>query len=582
MTTPSSRGLFGARFARHLWRLTRIYWRSPDALVGTFLLLVAISLELATVQASVAMAAAEGRIFDALGDRNMGGFFGAMGLYLGVIGVYVFTSTFRIWVRARLDIRWREHVTASFVERWIGPEAYRDAEIHPSGLDNPDQRIAEDIRTYVSSALGLSLSLLSAAATLYSFGALLWRMSGEWPVHLWNVEFRIPGLMLWVAILYAVLATLFTHLVGRPLIPINFDRLRYEADFRYGLVYFRDNVEAVALARGQDFERHGARDRFGQVVRNWLQLIGAQARLTGLTTGMGQANGLVPILVGAPAYFAHHLTLGNLAQTRIAYGQFSAALAWFVTAYQEIAQWRASIERLATFLDAMDDARVHVAEHPGIRVSEAATPVLRLDRVQIETPDGQVLLEPATAEVHPGERIAIIGPAGSGKTTLFRAMAGIWPFGAGRIDMPKGARTMFLTQQPYLPLGTLREAITYPSLGTAIPDANVREILAYVGLQRLLPRLDRVEAWDKVLSGDERQRLLFARVLAHEPDWIFSDDATASLDEAMEQRVYDIVCARLPKATLLSISQRPHVVSMHERRWMLVPRPNGAFALQTS
>jgi putative ATP-binding cassette transporter len=582
VTTPSLRGLFGPRFARDLWRLTRMYWTSPDASFGAFLLLGAIAFELATVHASVLIADAERQIFDALGDRNVTAFFGAMGVFLSVIVGFVIASTLRIYIRARLEIRWRERVTAGFVDQWMGPEAYCQAELHPTGLDNPDQRIADDIRTYVASALGLSLSLLSAAATLYSFGWLLWRMSANWPMQMGGIELRVPGLMLWVAIVYALLATFITHLIGRPLIPINFDRLRFEADFRYGLVHFRDNVEPVALARGQQFERRTARGRFGHVIDNWLELIRAQAELTLFTTGIGQANGLVPVLIGAPAYFARHLTLGSLAQTRIAYGQLSAALAWFVNAYQEIAQWRASIARLSSFLDAMDATRVTLACGEGVRVEESRDDVLRLDDVRLDAPDGRVLLAPTTVRLRAGERIAVVGPAGAGKTTLFRAIAGIWPFGAGRIEVPAGARMMFLTQQPYIPLGTLREAVTYPAAADAFPDAKVREILEFVGLGRLVPKMDQQDLWEHKLSEAERQRVVFARVLLHEPDWILGDNATASLDQAMEKRVYDILRERLPHATLLSITQSAAALAYHDRRWTIVPHPDGPFTLETT
>jgi len=582
VTTPSLRGLFGPRFARDLWRLTRMYWTSPDAPFGAFLLLGAIAFELATVHASVLIADAERQIFDALGDRDTTAFFAAMGVFLSVIGGFVVASTLRIYIRARLEIRWRERVTAGFVDQWMGPEAYCQAELHPTGLDNPDQRIAEDIRTYVASALGLSLSLLSAAATLYSFGWLLWRMSANWPIQVGGIELWVPGLMLWVAIVYALLATFITHLIGRPLIPINFDRLRFEADFRYGLVHFRDNVEPVALARGQQFERRTARGRFGHVIDNWLELIRAQAELTLFTTGIGQANGLIPVLIGAPAYFARHLTLGSLAQTRIAYGQLSAALAWFVNAYQEIAQWRASIARLSSFLDAMDATRLKLACGEGVRVEASPDDSLRLDGVRLDAPDGRVLLAPTTVQLRAGERIAVVGPTGAGKTTLFRAIAGIWPFGAGRIEVPAHARMMFLTQQPYIPLGTLREAVTYPAAGDAFPDAKVRGILEFVGLGRLVPKMDQQDNWEHTLSQAERQRVVFARVLLHEPDWILGDNATASLDEAMEKRVYDILRERLPNATLLSITQRPAALAYHDRRWTIVPHPDGSFTLETA
>jgi putative ATP-binding cassette transporter len=573
--------MFGRRFARDLWRLVRIYWTTPDARTGGLLLALAIALELAAVHAAVLIADAERGVFDALGNRDTTAFFATMSVFVVVILGFALASTYRVYVRQRLEIRWRRHVTTYFVERWMGPEAYCQALLQADGLDNPDQRIAEDVRSFVASALGLSLSLLSAVATLYSFGRLLWLMSATWPVRVGSLEWQVPGLMLWVAILYAVIATVVTHLVGRRLIPINFDRLRVEADFRYGLVRFRDNVESVALARGQDREREGARARFGAVVGNWLSLIGAQRNLTLFTTGIGQANGLLPVLIGAPAYFAGRLTLGSLAQTRIAYGQFSAALAWFVNAYQEIAQWRASIERLSTFLDAMDATSTRMACE-GIRIEPGKAPALTLHDVRLRLPDGRMLLDGANGRIDAGERVAIVGPAGTGKTTLFRAIAGIWPFGEGHIETPAGARAMFLTQRPYLPLGTLRAALSYPATAGAFPDEKVREVLQFVGLARLAPRLDLEEPWDRSLSADEQQRVVLARVLLHEPDWIFADDATASLDEVNERRVYEVVRARLPKATIVSITQRPGVLPYHERRWTMVAGDGGRVTLEAA
>jgi putative ATP-binding cassette transporter len=303
--------------------------------------------------------------------------------------------------------------------------------------------IAQDVQSYVASALGLSLSLLSAVATLLSFAGMLWTLSGQWPLRVGNHEVWIPGLMMWVAIGYAMIATWLTHRVGRPLVAINFDRLRFEADFRYGLVRFRDHVEPVALARGELVEREGARVRFRDVIHNWWQLIVAQRNLTLLTSGIGQANGIVPLLVAAPAYFAGRMTLGSVTVTGIAYGQVSGALSWFVDAYQEIAQWRASIERLATFDETLAAARLATTAEAGIRVVSGPTPELRLEDVALGDPAGHTLAARLSGAVHEGERVALFGPAGLLKTILFRAIAGIWPFGHG-IQLPSVALPLFI------------------------------------------------------------------------------------------------------------------------------------------
>jgi putative ATP-binding cassette transporter len=522
------------------------------------------------------------RVFDAVQDKQMSAFFAAMGSFLGVVLVFVLVSAYRIYVRQWLEMHWRESVTAHYLERWIGPQAYCQQELHPNEADNPDQRIHEDIRNYVASTLGLALSLLAAVATLYSFTGLLWNLSADWPLQFRGAPVRIPGLMMWIAVIYAFLAMGLTHLVGRPLVPINFQRMQVEADFRYGLVRFRDNVEAVALARGGTFEQHGALKRFQYVIQNWWQLIAAQRNLSLFTTMIGQANAVVPILVAAPAYFAGWLTLGSVAQTRVAYGQVSGALAWFVYAYQEIAQWRASVERLTTFADVVDAAHADMARADRIRVEPVEGTTLRLINVSLTLPDGRVLLDPANATVSAGDRIAVVGPVGAGKTTLFRAIAGIWPFGTGRIGMPALARSLFLTQRPYLPMGTLRDVVSYPARAETFTDEAIREALRLLDLGRLEHSLDETAQWEQQLTADEQQRLTIARVLLHKPDWIFMDGATSALDEAMEKRVYEILAERLPAATVMSMTHRPAVADYHARRWTIVSKDEGPSSLQTT
>jgi putative ATP-binding cassette transporter len=578
----ASTAVFDTRFVRHLWRLTRVYWTSPAARHGALLLALCIAGELGTVYGNVMIATAQGRVFDAVQNKEAPAFFSAMEIFFAVALLVVLVSTYRIYVRGLLQIHWREHLTAHFLGEWIGPHAYAQRERHHRKTDNPDQRIAEDIQTYVASALGLSLSLLSAIATLISFASLLWTLSGRWPLRIGDHEYWIPGLMMWVAILYSIVSMYLTHRVGRSLVGINFDRLRYEADFRYGLVRFRDHIEAVAVSRGEAMERACALRRFRNVAQNWWQLIAKQRNLTLLTSGIGQANGVVPLLVAAPAFFAGRMTLGAVTETGIAYGQVSGALSWFVDAYQEIAAWRASIERLAVFSEVVDTARAELEEAAGVHVETGDTAALRLVDVDLSLPDGREVLRDVTGAVAAGERVALVGPAGVGKTVLFRALAGIWPFGSGRIEMPAQARSLFLPQQPYVPLGTLREAVTYPAAADAFPDDKVRDALQVLGLEPLVGHLDDTEQWDQQLSGDEQHRLAFARALLHQPDWLFMDDATAGLDERMEQRVYEVLAQRLPTATLLSMTNRPGVARFHQRRWELVAEQNRQAVLQTA
>jgi putative ATP-binding cassette transporter len=574
--------IFGREFARGLWRLTRLYWAAPEAGRGKFLLATAVALELGTVYGAFAIAGAQRRIFDALGARDTAAFLAGIGLFLGVVLGFVLVSTYRIFVRQALEIRWRAWLTDRLLGAWIHPHASCQMELVTAAADNPDQRIAEDVRNYVASALGLSLSLLAAVATLVSFAGLLWTLSGDWPIAIGGAEVRIPGFMMWVAVAYAVLATWIAHRVGRALVPINFDRLRFEADFRFALVRFRENAEAIGLADGEGYERERAAGRFGRIVGNWWDLIRAQRTLTLATTGIGQANQAVPLLVAAPGYFLGHLTLGTVTQVGIAYAQVSGALTWFVNAYQEIALWRASIERLVTFTTALDAAESRVARAESVRVETADDTRLQLRDLRLALPDGRALLEGGNAAIVPGERLVVIGPSGSGQSILLRALAGHWPFGRGAVQIPADARPFFLSQRPYLPIGTLRGAVAYPSPEGTFSDERVRDALRAVELTAFAEALDAVDHWEKRLSGGEQQRIAFARALLQAPDWVFLDDATAELDEESEARLYRLLAERFPRAAIVSIAHRPGVARFHSRRWTLVPHSGAAARLEAA
>ena len=575
MPLAHKHALFGPRFARHLGRLTRLYWSSPDAPKGAGLLLLTIALEMGTVYGNVKLSYAQAGIFDAFQNKSTGDFSKWIATFLALTLGFLFVATYRIYVRQSLEIRWRHWLTDHYLERWIGSQAYCQMELHRKVADNPDQRIAEDVRDYVASALGLSLSLLSAVVTLVSFAGMLWSLSGHWRFDLGRGHFQVPGLMMWVAIVYALVATLLAHRVGRSLIPIQYDRQRFEADFRYSLVRFRENVEAVALSNGEAGERRGAMKRFDHVVSNFWRLIRAQRNLTLFTTGIGQTNSILPYVIAAPAFFAGNLSLGSVVQTNIAYGQVSGALAWFVNAYQEIANWRASVERLVTFDEEIEAARAAIAPAEGVQVDTASDGELRLDHVRLTRPDGRVLIEDANAVIHRGDTVALVGPTGAGKRTLLRAIAGIWRFGKGRIAVPH--RALFLPERPYLPIGTLREAVAYPADRDAFSDEAVRDALGQMGLSALADRLDDESAhWQQQLSGGEQQRLALARVLLQKPEWVFLDEATSGLDEAGEKRAYETLREKLPRTAIVSIADRPSVEQLHTRRWTLVPGPAGS------
>jgi len=571
----------GRDLARALWRLVRIYWISPDAKWGALLLGGAIALQLGGVYVNVLVSLGQRDVGNSLGARDAAAFGQALAFLAFSMLLSVVVPVYSEWIQELLRVRWRRWLTSHFVERWIGPQAYCQADLHGAQLDNPDVRIAEDVRDFVASALGLSLTLLQAIVTLVSFAAVLWSLSSAWALPIAGETRRIPGLMLWVAIAFALFSMWITQLVGRRLIPLNFDKIRYEADFRYGLVRYRDHVEAVALMRGEGVERLGAIGRFQRVVDNFYQLVRGQRNLGLLTQGIGAANDLIPLALAALAYFADVLTLGVIAQTRYAYGQFAGGLAWFVNAYQEIARWRANIERLTSFSAAID-ATQREFETGGIRIERAEPDAIRLAGLGVEAPRGRRLLEGANATLAAGERVAITGRPGSGRTMLMRALAGIWPFGAGRIEEPPRERMFFLSQQPYLPIGSLREAVSYPSARDAFPGGRIEEALRAFGLDHLVTRLDDEEPWEQKLSSHEQQRLALARVLLHEPEWILLDEATSNLDEATEAKVYETLTGRLPRAAVLAVAERPGVLPYLPRRWKLAANDDGRVALEAA
>jgi putative ATP-binding cassette transporter len=581
MSPASKSTLRGRALVRALWRLSRIYWTSPAGKWGAFLLGGAIALQLGGVYANVWVADAQRDVVNAVGAGDAAGFRLQIGFLILAMLASVIVPGYSEWVQQRLRVHWRRDLTNHYLGRWIGPQAYCQADLHRQQVDNPDVRIAEDVRDFVASALGLSLSLLSALLTLFSFSEMLWHISAEWAIPIAGRTRQIPGLLLWVAVAFSIISMWLTHLVGRRLIPLNYDKIRLEADFRYGLVRYRDHVEPVALSRGETVERIGAASRFSRVYDNFCRLVGAQLTLTILTQGIGVVNTMVPLVASGLAYFAGMLTLGVIPQTRFAYGQVSGALAWFVNAYQEIARWLANVERLSAFSDAID-ATQREFEQAGIRIERTEPNVIRLEKLCVEAPRGQVLLDGANAEVNVGERVAIAGRAGTGRTMLMRVLAGIWPFGAGHIEEPPSENMLFLSQQPYWPIGSLRDAVSYPSASDAFSDEQIREALRLFELDALAERLDEEEPWEQKLSAHQQQRLAFARVLLHEPAWILLDDATSNLDEATEARAYELLTERLPRAALIAVAERPGVLPYLPRRWTLTAKDHGRVALDAT
>ena len=561
-------------FLRSAWRLATPYYMGGERWFARGLLAAIIVLNLLLVALNVLLNFWNGQFFDTLQNKDSDGFIsllvfgrtndaGWMPGFTLIVLIYIPIAIYRTYLRQWLQIRWRGWLTASLTERWLSDRAYYRISLlgDPAGVgtDNPDQRIADDVRSFVDDVLVLGLDLLSNLVTLFSFLSVLWTLSGT--VTLLGVA--IPGYMVWVALVYSVLGTGLAHLVGWPLTSINFRQERFEADFRFSLTRVRENTEGIALYGGEAEERRTLAARFADVAANWYQLIWRTKLLNAFIAGYGQVANIFPFVVAAPRYFAGEITLGGLTRTASAFGQVQDAMSWFITSYSRLASWQATVNRLTSFEQAISTAKSLAGE--GASLVPGGDAGIRLDGVTLRLPDGSTLIDSAQATFPRGQSTVIQGRSGSGKSTLFRALAGIWPFGAGRIERPPGSY-LFVPQRSYIPLGTLRHAITYPAPAEAFDNARVMEALTDAGLAALKDQLDDNAQWGQRLSGGEQQRLALARALLLRPDWLFLDEATANLDPEAEAELYERLRMRLPGTTIVSIAHRATVADLHERK----------------
>ena len=568
-------------FLRDVWHLSRPYFRSEERWSARLLLGVIIAMNLLLVGMDVVLNFWNGAFYDSLqtkdwkafvellflGRASPSGFFGFMPGFCIVAVLYIAVAVYRTYLNQWLQIRWRRWMTARFLDEWLSDRAYYrislTADPAGAGTDNPDQRIADDIRSFVADTLSLGLDLLSNVVSLFSFVGILWSLSG--PITLGGIT--IGGYMVWAALAYAIVGTFFTHLVGRPLALLNFRQQRFEADFRFALVRLRENTEGVALYGGEAEEKQGLHGRFRNVIENWWAIMNRTKLLNTLVSGYSQVAVIFPIVVAAPRYFSGAIQLGGLTRTASAFGQVQSAMSWFVNSYASLASWRAEVERLATFQRAIAAAHEATAHGAGQGAALGAAPDgrLTLDDLTLTLPTGEALLQHAGMAFQRGESTVITGRSGSGKSTLFRAIAGIWPFGTGKVRRPAGTY-LFLPQRPYIPLGTLRHAVAYPDEDRGADDARIAAALRDAGLEQLIPRLDEDAPWAQTLSGGEQQRLAIARALLLRPDWLFLDEATASLDPEAEKQLYATLREQLPQTTIVSIAHRPAVAAFHDRQ----------------
>jgi putative ATP-binding cassette transporter len=579
------------RGLRDIWRLTIPYFscrdlgeiriwpfgvlRLQERWIGLGYAVLLVAINLGQVALNVRLNFFSRDLFNALQEKNAGDFWHQLlFVFSPLAAIWIAVAILEIVVQFMLQIRWRSWLTTHYIERWLAGSAHYRMQLLSNGTDNPDQRISEDIRLFVERTQTIFLGLLSQGATLVSFVVILWTLSENFTFP--GTDVPVPGLLLWVALIYAVLGTWITHLIGRPLVRLNFEQQRYEADFRFGLARVREYGEQVALLRGEPAEAERALTRFGRVVTNFVDIVNRTKKLTAFTASYFQANVVVPYLFTAPYYFAGKINLGQMQQTVGAFSRVESALTFFISTYQTLADYSAVIQRLGGFETAIEAADRVVVGGDTLRVSAGAADEIALRSLNLTLPNGQTIVTAPDLRLAAGESALMVGPSGSGKSTLFRAIAGIWPFGEGEIDRPTGS-VMLLPQRPYLPMGTLREAVVYPSLPTSFSEEAIRQALIDVRLPHLAQRLDEEDFWQQRLSGGEQQRVAIARALLAKPDWLFLDEATAALDEATEKAIYELLAERLPETTLVSIGHRSTLREFHARRIEMQPGADGVF-----
>jgi len=563
------------QFLSAFWALARPYWVSKERRTGVALLATVVVMAIVLVWLNVQFNHWYNDFYNTFETKNQAEFYRQLLKFTLLAFAYIIIAVYQAYLQQMLQIEWRNWLNDRLLADWLKDRAYYRLQLLDRGTDNPDQRIAEDLRIFVDTTLSLGLGLITSVATLIAFVAILWTLSGVLSFTFAGTHFTIAGYMVWFALLYAIAGSWLTHLIGRPLIGLNFDQQRFEADYRFSLVRLRENSEGVALYRGEGEEVENFRQRFGNVISNWWGIMRKRKQLGFFSISYAQLAVVFPFVVAAPRFFSGAIKLGGLMQIASAFGQVQGALSWFIDAYTQFAAWKATVDRLTGFSASLAHVRAEAELLDGDRVEGAAS-TFALDGLALALPQGRPLLAPTTLELKRGEHVLVTGPSGAGKSTLFRALAGIWPYWKGRIALPRGGRLLFLPQKPYLPIGTLKHVVCYPGDHRAIGDAEVRDALQAVGLGQLPPDLDRRESWSQVLSGGEQQRLAFARALLNHPDWLFLDEATSALPDDDQDTLYRLIGERLPGTTLVSIGHRASLAGFHERHLSWQPSGEGA------
>ncbi|MDN7719395.1 ABC transporter ATP-binding protein/permease [Burkholderia gladioli] len=551
------------------WSLIKPYWVSSEWKLAWSLLIAIIAMNLTVVWINVRLNAWNGAFYNALQQKDAAQVPHLLMIFAGYAFSFIIIAVYSRYLRQLLGFRWRQWITTQALDDWFGDRAFYRIE-RDRLADNPDQRITDDLNSLATSTLSLTLDLLSTVVTLFSFIVILWSIAGAATISLGGTSFVIPGYMVWAAAIYALIGSYVTYKAGHPLVSITYQQQRVEADLRFGLIRIRENAEQIAFYDGMSRERQGALDLFGHIRENWRRVMSITKRMTFVISFYAQLANIFPIAVASPRYFAGAYSFGVLMQIVGAFGTVSDSFSWFVNSYGTLVDWRATVNRLREFkrvtrASHLKESMSPATEHGGINLHYVDAQNLVTHGLRLALPDGKPLSRIEDISIEPGSRWLVRGPSGAGKSTLMRAMAGLWPFGEGAIDAPVGAAMMFVPQRSYLPIGTLKGALAYPSAVERFSDEDCRAALRDSGLEDYAGRLEESGHWTQILSPGEQQRLAGARVLLHKPDFLFLDEATSALDAENEAHLYGLLAARLPGAAIVSIAHRESLAQFHDR-----------------
>ena len=549
------------QFFRDVWYLTKSYWQSEEKKKAFFLLGCIIALTLGVVYMLVLLNQWNNSFYSALQNYDAKKIFDELIHFSWLAAIYILLAVYSYYLQQTLILNWRRWLTTRFIDIWLQNKTYYNLQMFGKDTDNPDQRISEDVRQFVEMTLSFGIGILKAFCTFASFVVILYNLSGSLSFTFMGKTWTINGYMLWASLLYSVIGTYITHIVGRKLVKINFIQQKYEADFRFSMIRLRESAESVAFYRGEAQEGSVFKQRFKMLLDNFWKLVNKQKQLVFLNSGYSQIAIIFPFVVAMNRYLTKEVTLGGLMQVASAFGRVQDSLSYFVDMYSSIAQWQAVVMRLTYFGRHMHEVsqqaeRFHVERF-------AAADVVEVSNMQINLPDGKPLLENLSFTLHPGHNVLIKGVSGSGKSTLLRAISGIWPFVDGKIFLPERDKLMFIPQKPYLPLGTLRAALNYPG-NKPIDDTELIYLMDLCQIGYLKDKLDLEADWSHVLSVGEQQRLAFVRAHIQQPQWLFLDEATSALDEDTEATMYSLLQERLQHTTVVSVGHRSTLNKYHE------------------